>query len=118
MKRFLPVILMLLVLPFGALALSGPLGLVQSFAQTATTTAARVAPTAWLRTPMKSCLIGNASATPIYLGGSDVTSANGFPICTDTAVCTRSEINPDVLGGEVYVLTASGTQAFRVLCGG
>lgn len=98
-------------------ALPEPLGTIQSFAQTATTTATRVAPTTWVRTPMKSCKIGNPSATPIYLGGSDLTSANGFPVCTDTAVCASAVFPVDVLGGELYVLTSSGTQAFRAICG-
>lgn len=102
----------------GAFALAEPLGLVQSFAQTASTTAARLAPTTWVRSPMKSCMITNMGTTPVYLGGSDVSSSNGTPICSDTAVCPTTFVNPDVLGGEVWIRTASGTQEVRALCGG
>ena len=119
MKRFLPLLFLLAVgiVPLAAVALSSPLGLVQSFAQTATTTATRVAPTAWVR-QMKSCKIGNPSATPIYLGGSDLTAANGFPVCNDTAACSSASLPADILGGEIWVITSSGTQAFRTICGG
>lgn len=106
-----------LVVAGSAYALSGPLGIVQSFAQTASGTAARLAPTTWSR-QMKSCMISNTGTTPVYLGGSDVSSSNGMPICSDTAACPTTFVNPDVLGGEVWIRTASGTQEVRALCGG
>lgn len=117
MKRLILLCLAVLMIPVAAAALSNPLGRIQSFAFTASTTAAKVSPSAWVA-GMKSCMIANVSATPVYVGGSDVTTSNGFPICTDTAVCSRADINPDVLGGELWAVVSSGTVATRAICGG
>lgn len=64
-----------------------------------------------------SFIIGNPSATAVYIGGSDVTTATGFPICTTTTTCTQSSFSADAFGGEFYCIVASGTVNTRVLEG-
>lgn len=49
----------------------------------------------------------------VYLGGSDVSSSNGFPLGAGESVAV-----PGFAGEELYVRTASGTVAVRVLAGG
>ena len=79
-----------------AIAIALPLGAAaddaaRSFAHTVTTTAARVEPPTgkksyeWIR-------CWQAGVTPVYLGGSDVTPRNGYPICSHTATA------PDAMG--------------------
>lgn len=52
----------------------------------------------------------NMTSTPMYLGPSDVTTANGRPICTDTAVCPTSSWSGDISAGAgLSVIGTSGT---------
>lgn len=112
-KAYLIPVFVLGLITMGAM---NSLSQARSYAQTISTTAAAVASTVdgfgW-----KSCIIGNFSATPVYLGGADVTTANGFPICTDTAACTRADMPADFVEGVVYAVVGSGTQAIRAFCG-
>lgn len=63
----------------------------------------------------RSCLIFNNSATVLYVGGSDVDSTDGMPICTDSASCVKSSITID--GKDAWVVAASGTLTPTILCG-
>ncbi len=56
--------------------------------------------------------ISNLSATPVFIGGVDVDTTataggNGYPICTDSAVCTESAIS--LAATTVYCIVASGS---------
>lgn len=55
-----------------------------------------------------------ANGSVVYVGGSDVTSSNGRPI---TPTATSEDSWSATLGPEdhLYAVTASGTQAVRVL---
>ncbi|MCC7173491.1 MAG: hypothetical protein IT459_23810 [Planctomycetes bacterium] len=67
-------------------------------------------------TGASSMLIWNNSATPVYLGGSDVnTTTEGFPICTDTANCLRADMPIDAK--YLYCRVSAGTVTVRVLAG-
>lgn len=59
--------------------------------------------------------VWNNSATPVYIGGSDITSTLGLPICTDTAACPAASISMDAAGA--YCLSSSGTKTVVVLAG-
>lgn len=63
----------------------------------------------------RSCLIFNNSATILYVGGSDVDSTDGMPICTDSASCVKSSITVD--GKDTHAIAASGTLTPTILCG-
>lgn len=62
----------------------------------------------------KAIIVANLTATPVYLGGSDVTTANGFAVCTDTALCASSSLSFDGYG--LYCVAGS-TVAIQVLGG-
>jgi hypothetical protein len=55
------------------------------------------------------------SATPVYLGGGDITSTLGFPICTNTSLCPSAFIQMDAKGATC--LSSSGTVVAVVLAG-
>lgn len=48
----------------------------------------------------------------IYVGGADVTAANGFPVAAGQTLTTDVD-----RGEQLYAVTASGTQAVAVLNG-
>ena len=55
---------------------------VRSFAHSVTTTASRVEPATGDKSYV-SIRCWQASASPVYVGGKDVTPSNGFAICTN-----------------------------------
>lgn len=57
-----------------------------------------------------ACLLVNIGGATVYLGGSNVTTANGYPI--DPGGNFNGEIRD---GDDLYAVTASGTVACRVL---
>ena len=66
--------------------------------------------------PASSMLLWNNSATPVYLGASNVnTSTRGFPICTDTASCLRADMPLD--GKYLYCIVGAGSVTLTVLAG-
>ena len=91
----------------------GPLVNVRAFTESCGTTATVISDD----NPIASGLIWNNSATPVYLGGSDVaTTATGFPICTDTALCLRADMPIDAR--RVWCIVAAGSVNVLVLAGG
>lgn len=58
--------------------------------------------------------VKNTGATTCYIGGSDVTSANGYPLAAGEAFAADSATGGDVL----YARTASGTTTVAVLRSG
>lgn len=62
--------------------------------------------------PTKSvCFKVAAGGSTVFLGGSDVTTATGFPIAAGEAFCD----DLDMRDGELYGIVASGTQALNYL---
>lgn len=57
-------------------------------------------------------LIHNAGAAVVYIGGSDVTTANGIPVAIGEKVTGFAPANESLYG-----IVASGTEAVRVLAG-
>jgi hypothetical protein len=79
MSRFLTALIVVASLSTAAWAESRS---VRSFAHSVTTTAARVEPPTGDKHYV-SIRCWQASASPVYLGGKDVTPANGYAICTN-----------------------------------
>lgn len=76
-------------------ALSDPLGTFRVYTFSCTTAGQQIVPSSG-RKSSKAARFWNNSATPVYLGGSDVaTTSTGYPICTDTAVCEASGFSID-----------------------
>lgn len=70
-------------------ALSDPLGTFRSFEKSCGTTAAPLCSGANCK--IKAGKFWVNSATPVYMGGSDVnTGTLGMPYCTDTATCVAA----------------------------
>jgi len=111
MKRL---ILLVAIAAFALLAmgLGSSLGRIRTHTVTCATTATAIAD----GHNASSMLIWNNTATPVYLGGSDVdTTTAGFPICTDTATCLRADMPIDAK--YLYCRVSSGTVAVKVLAG-
>lgn len=85
-------------------------GLVATTAVTVTTTPTKLPGNAQAN---RRALVAynNSAATTIYIGGSDVTSANGMVVPAGTA-SPSFDIGPNVL---VYAVTSSGTADVRVM---
>lgn len=98
-----------------SLALAAPLGALQAKTTSVTTTAEKVTDELDKTTGNKSCMIWNNSATILYVGGSDVDSTHGWPICTNTSTCPAAVLSTDVR--EAYYVSASGTLAPIIVCG-
>lgn len=79
MTRFLVVLMALASLPVAAGAETRA---VRSFAHSVTNTAARVEPPNGNKSYV-SIRCWNPATTPVYVGGKDVTTRNGFAICTE-----------------------------------
>lgn len=63
--------------------------------------------------------IVNPNATPVYVGGANVTTDNGIAICTDVASCTRSDLPANTATGIMYLVKAGdGTVTVRYMAGG
>lgn len=105
--------LILLAVPLLLLmGLSTSLGRVRAYQVACTTTATAISD----GHSQSSGLIWNNSATPVFLGGSDVNATTeGFPICTDTATCLRADMPIDAK--YLYCRVSSGTVAVKVLAG-
>ena len=102
----------LVVVALLALGLSSSLGNMRAHTVTCGTTATAVTD----GYAASSMLLWNNSATPVYLGGANVnTTTLGFPICTDTATCLRSDMPVD--GKYLYCRVAAGSVAIKVLAG-
>jgi hypothetical protein len=95
----------------------------RSFAHTVTTTAARVKPPTGDKSYV-SIRCWQASASPVYLGGKDVTPINGYAICADipgreaARTCQTDFIRLDV--SDLYAvvsipLGATGSPAMQSL---
>lgn len=61
-----------------------------------------------------SLICWNMSATPVYLGGSNVTTTNGLPLCNDPAVCPMNSWPPDVASKVVYIDCAINTTIYCI----
>lgn len=79
MSRFLIVLTVVASLPMAAWAETRS---ARSFAHSVTPTAARVEPPTGDKTYV-SIRCWQTSASPVYLGGKDVTPRNGYAICTN-----------------------------------
>jgi hypothetical protein len=94
-------------------ALADPLAYVRTYTFSCTTGAARIVPSSNIRT-QRAMRVWNSSATPIYLGGSDVnTSTTGWPICTDTALCEQASFPVD--SQAVVYCVAGSTVSLKVV---
>jgi hypothetical protein len=109
-------VIMLFVAALPAHGLSDPLASIRSFRFTCGTAALVIKPSAGVASA-KAMRFLNLSATPVYLGGSDVTTdtTKGYPICTDTAACDGAafpvDSNPVVYcraGSSVNLVVMSG----------
>ena len=58
----------------------------------------------------KSISLKNPNTTTVYLGGSDVSTSNGFPIRQNEAI--DIDLHWDSL---IYAIASTGTQTVRVL---
>lgn len=83
-----------------------------STAVTVTTTAAKVAGVTVTAGAIRagSVILANLGASTVYVGGSNVTTANGFPV-DPGANCTMEFKD----GEDLYAVTASGTVSCRTL---
>ena len=65
------------------------------------------------------CTNEGAAANTVYVGGSDVTATNGYPLCTSCA--GGSAISIDTSQGEMYCASnsasADGGTPLKCLCG-
>jgi len=99
-----------------ASAQAAPLGRIRTFNVTCTTSATPIKPPDGL-TSISAWSVWQNSATPVYIGGSDVTNGTtkGWPICTDTAVCPASTISFDA--NAVGFCRAGSSQTVVVVSG-
>jgi len=82
---------------------------VQSAAVTVATTATALAA---VDDDFSSIEVANVGAATVYIGGSDVTTSNGFPVAAGASWYPPQSL----AGGErVYGIVASGTVEVRVL---
>lgn len=65
--------------------------------------------------PISSIFVFINSATPVYIGGTDVDSTHGMPVCTAAASCAASSLSLDVK--EARCLSSSGTVTATVIAG-
>lgn len=94
---------------------------VKSFTKSVTTTASRLqtAQTGkrWVQNAILLAPTGNGAV--VYVGGADVTAANGFPLAAGASLnlgdVFMSEAKCEIDLYEIYVLAASGTQEIRVI---
>jgi hypothetical protein len=109
-------LLLVAALALMALGLSTPLGRLRAYQVTCGTTATSLSPPSSSMNAMSSFLVWNNSATAVYIGGPDVnTTTKGFPICTASATCLRSDMPVD--GREGFCRVAAGTATVTVLAG-
>ncbi len=55
------------------------------------------------------------SATPVYIGGTDIDSTHGMPVCTAAASCVSASMSLDVKTARC--LSSSGTVSALVIAG-
>jgi hypothetical protein len=85
---------------------------VKSEAHTVSTTAAAIYATALGHGGAGypgSVAIKNIGAVTVYIGGSDVSSSNGFPLNENDS------LEADLVNDQVYAVVASSTQEIRIL---
>lgn len=71
-------------------------------------TTATAMPTTVLTNRTSACFFNNSAVT-VFIGGSAVTTSNGFPLATNTAFC-------DTVAGKAYsCIVTTGTAEVRVL---
>ncbi len=114
MLRFL-IAFTVIALPAGAFAD----GAARSFTHTVGTTASKVAPPDG-STSYDSIRCWQPGATPVYLGGADVTASNGYPICLTTPGTPsgpKADVGPKCASdtfkmkvSELHAVTSSGQQ--------
>lgn len=92
--------------------LSNPVGGIRTFTVTCLTTATAITD----GKGVSAFRAFNNTATPAFVGGTDVTSTTkGFPLCTDTATCPSSTLPVD--GGGAYCLSTGGAVTLLVIAG-
>lgn len=106
------IIAVIAAIAFTALAFK-PLSGVTSKAISCGTTAVIVAGNAGFN----SVLCSNINSTEVYLGGSDVATTNGVPICDDSDLCVGASLSIDTHQGELYCRTAADTVEIRCIMG-
>lgn len=84
---------------------------VKSFKETCSTSPTQILDSAGDNYTFLQC--SALGATPIFLGGSAVTTTAGYPICTDPALCG---VSTQAIGSNgVYCRVASGTEELRCI---
>lgn len=86
-----------------AQALSAPMTKV-----TAGTKAITAAATQITTTSGCSMMIGNLTTTKVWVGGSGVSTATGFPICSDTLSCYATSVEFEASPNAVFAITTDG----------
>jgi hypothetical protein len=99
----------------------------RSFAHTATTTASRVEPPSGSKS-YDFIRCWQASASPVYLGGKDVSPTNGYPICSNVPGLERrqsAEAGPtceddtiELRVSDLYAVAWKGTQSLVCIVSG
>lgn len=56
---------------------------------------------------------GALGATAVMLGGADVSTAQGYPICTDTTTCIENALTVSV--GLAHCVVAAGTETLNCI---
>lgn len=96
------------------MGLASPLGNVRSYEVTCATSATKISDGA----PTSIVNFWNNSATPAFIGGSDVTSTTkGTPFCTDTATCQSAGMAIEVSSAGIFCLSTGGAVVLDVLAG-
>lgn len=93
--------------------LGSPLGKIRAYQVSCTTAAGGVSLSDGQT--ISSALIWINSATPVYVGGGDIDSTHGVPLCTNSASCLSSSLAMDVK--EARCLSSSGTVTATVMAG-
>lgn len=88
----------------------GIIGRIKSSATTVSTTATAIPATAL--TGRRSIVVQNTGANDIYLGASDVTTSNGYPLSAGES------LSLDLDGAVIlYGIVAAGTETVRIIEG-
>lgn len=125
MKRYLGAVALSAIVPIAlwavlssqpALALADSLSILRAYQVSCATTATAIAPSDGIKS-QHAWSVWNNSATPVYVGGSDVTTTTkGWPICTDTASCPSSTLSVDAVTSG-FCRVGSGTVTLTVISG-
>jgi hypothetical protein len=94
---------------------------VKSFAKSVTTTATRLVTTVDAKRMVQNAVLFATAANGaiVYVGGADVTTANGFPLAAGAALNLGdvffSQAKTEIDLYNIWVIAASGTQELRVI---